>query len=136
LYDAADAAGLLIWQDLPLQWGMQRSVKEPARRLARATVDRLAHHPSVAIWCAHHEPWVADPASWRSGRPGALRQQRRRDVIAQIRPSWNRTVLDRSVSLVLEKSDGSRPVVAHAGAIAPVTPAARTSASTHSTART
>jgi beta-mannosidase len=115
LYEAADTAGLLIWQDLPVQWGMQRGVKEPARRLARAAVDLLAHHPSVAIWCAHHEPWVADPASWRAGRPGELRRQRRRDVLAQLRPSWNRTVLDRAVSLVLDKSDGSRPVVAHSG---------------------
>ncbi len=113
LYDAADAAGILVWQDLPLQWGLQRGAKEPARRMARAAVDALGHHPSIAVWCAHHEPWVADPATRRAAdRRG---RQRVRSVAAQALPSWNRSVLDRSVALVLEKSDGSRPVLAHAG---------------------
>ena len=30
LYDAADEAGLLLWQDLPLQWGYARSVRKQA----------------------------------------------------------------------------------------------------------
>ena len=29
LYDAADELGLLVWQDLPLQWGYARSVRTP-----------------------------------------------------------------------------------------------------------
>ncbi len=115
LYEAADDAGILVWQDLPIQWGVQRAAKEPARRLARAAVDRLAHHPSIAVWCAHHEPWVADPASRRNADRRDRRRLRRRAITAQVLPSWNRSVLDRSVALVLDKSDGSRPVVAHAG---------------------
>ncbi len=104
--------GILVWQDLPLQWGLQRAAKEPARRIARAAVDALGHHPSIAVWCAHHEPWVGDPATRRG--PDA-RRRGLRTAMAQALPSWNRSVLDRSVALVLEKSDGSRPVVAHAG---------------------
>ncbi|MCD9625572.1 hypothetical protein [Rhabdothermincola salaria] len=115
LYAAADAAGILLWQDLPLQWGLQRSAKAPARRLARAAVDLLAHHPSIAVWCAHHEPWVGDPATTRTEGPRATRRRRLRTVAAHALPSWNRTVLDRSVALVLRESDGSRPVVAHSG---------------------
>ena len=30
LYDAADELGLLVWQDLPLQWGYARSVRRQA----------------------------------------------------------------------------------------------------------
>jgi beta-mannosidase len=115
LYDAADAAGLLVWQDLPLQWGLQRVAKGPARRLARTAVDLLAHHPSIGVWCAHHEPWVADPRTRRDGSPAARRRRRLRRITAQALPSWNRSILDRAVALVLEKSDGSRPVIAHSG---------------------
>jgi beta-mannosidase len=35
LYDAADEAGMLLWQDLPLQRGYSRSVRAQARRQAR-----------------------------------------------------------------------------------------------------
>ena len=115
LYEAADRTGMLLWQDLPIQWGMQRGAKEPARQLARASVDRLAHHPSIAIWCTHHEPWVGDPASQRVVRRWARPRRRAAVVATHLLPTWNRTVLDRSVSLVLDRSDGSRPVVAHAG---------------------
>ena len=115
LYAAADAAGILLWQDLPLQWGLRRSAKGPARRLARAAVDLLAHHPSIAVWCAHHEPWVGDPATAREEGPRSARRRRLRTVAAHALPSWNRTILDRSVALVLRESDGSRPVIAHSG---------------------
>lgn len=115
LYDAADRAGLLLWQDLPVQWGMQRGAKGPARVLARAAVDRLAHHPSVAVWCAHHEPWIHDPGTERALAARGTRRRLARRVVDQVRPSWNRTVLDRSLALVLDKSDGSRPVITAAG---------------------
>ncbi len=60
LYDAADGQGLLLWQDLPLQWGYARSVRAQARRQAREAVDLLAHHPSVVMWCGHNEPLAID----------------------------------------------------------------------------
>ena len=115
LYDEADRLGILIWQDLPLQWTHQRSVAKAARRVARAAADQLAHHPSVFVWNAHHEPWAGDPRSWRSGGADARGRHRLRMLAAQILPSWNRTLLDRSVSETLEASDGTRPVLAHSG---------------------
>ena len=60
LYDAADAAGLLLWQDLPLQWGYARGTRKEAVRQARRMVDLLGHHPSIALWCAHNEPLAID----------------------------------------------------------------------------
>ena len=97
LYDAADAAGILVWQDLPLQWGLQRAAKEPARRIARAAVDALGHHPSIAVWCAHHEPWVGDPATRRD--PGTRRRAEcDRPWRRPSRPGTEASSIDRSPS--------------------------------------
>ena len=41
LYAAADRAGLLLWQDLPLQWGYARGTRKQAARQAREAVDLL-----------------------------------------------------------------------------------------------
>ncbi len=117
VYDAADAAGLLLWQDLPLQWGYHRSVRKQARRQARLAVDVLAHHPSVFLWCGHNEPMAIDI------EPTALADPKRRVVLGlrglaqQMLPTWNKSVLDRSVKRVLEACDGSRPVVPHSGVL-------------------
>ena len=104
LYDTADELGMLIWQDLPVRGVMSRSAAGEARRQAREAVDLLGHRPSVAVWCAHDDPFPrkrrrsATPAAWR-----------------RLGPSWNRDVLDRRLGRVLSRCDGSRPVLAHAG---------------------
>lgn len=115
LYEEADRLGILIWQDLPLQWALLRQTKPAARRVARWMVDQLAHHPSILVWNAHHEPWAGDPASWRSGTGRDRRAMRLRMIAAQVLPSWNRTLLDRSVADTLASSDPSRPVLAQSG---------------------
>jgi beta-mannosidase len=117
LYDAADELGMLVWQDLPLQRKYARSVRRQANRMGSEVVDLLGHHPSIVVWCGHDEPvaMTRDP-----GRPidaGTVT----RYVTAQELPTWNRTILDRSVKRALEKSDSSRPVVAHSG-VAPHPP--------------
>ena len=117
LYDAADEAGLLLWQDLPLQWGYARGIRKQAVRQAAAAVDLLGHHPSIAIWCGHNEPMAIenDPTMW--GEPKALRRMAAAAAAAQELPTWNKTVLDRSVKRALEKADGTRPVIAHCGVL-------------------
>jgi len=102
VYDAADELGMLIWQEMPLRGVMARSVRGQAVRQAREMVDHLSHHPSVAVWCTHDEPF-ARPANPPVTPP----------VIGQQRPSWNRAVLDTSVRRVLQRTDGSRPIVIH-----------------------
>jgi beta-mannosidase len=112
LYEAADEAGLLLWQDLPLQWGYARGTRKQAVRQAREAVDLLGHHPSIAIWCAHNEPLTIDV------EPGAdvdLRKVARRTVRGMVLPSWNKNVLDSSLRRALGKADRSRPVLAHSG---------------------
>jgi beta-mannosidase len=118
LYDAADAAGMLVWQDFPLQWGYARSVRRQAVRQAAEAVNLLGHHPSIALWCGHNEPIALDVGA---DAPFDVRAQARRFVIGQELPTWNKTILDRWVKRAFEKADESRPVVAHSG-IAPHPP--------------
>jgi beta-mannosidase len=117
LYNAADEAGLLIWQDLPLQWGYSRTVRHQARRQAREAVDLLAHHPSIFVWCGHNEPMALDIEPATLADPGRRRRLFARMAAAQALPTWNRTLLDRAVKTVLERNDGTRPVVAHSGVL-------------------
>ncbi|HZQ88081.1 MAG TPA: hypothetical protein VFA83_24750 [Acidimicrobiales bacterium] len=113
LYEAADRHGLLLWQDLPLQWAYARSVRKEAVRQARQAVNLLGHHPSVAVWCGHNEPLAVSPGD--DGAPGA--RVAARFAVLQALPTWNKTVLDASISRALERADPSRPVVAHSGVL-------------------
>lgn len=115
LYDAADEAGLLLWQDMPLQWGYHRSIRQEARREARELVDLLAHHPSIFVWCGHNEPMAIDVQPTTITDPSARNKLLRRAFIGQFLPAWNKSVLDHSIKRVIEKTDGSRPVVPHSG---------------------
>lgn len=114
LYEAADELGMLIWQDLPLQWGYARSVRKQAVAQAREAVDQLGHHPSVAVWCGHNEPLTLDIEPGRSPTLSALALKY---FAGQQLPSWNRSILDRWVKRSLEHNDDSRPVVAHSGVL-------------------
>lgn len=61
-YQACDEAGLLVWQDFPLQWGYTDSPEfhDEAQRQATAMVRQLDRHPSVIAWSLHNEPpWDA-----------------------------------------------------------------------------
>ena len=118
LYDAADDAGMLVWQDFPLQWGYDRTVRRRAVRQAAEMVDLLGHHPSIALWCGHNEPFTLDI---EPGKETELRKVAVRFVAGHELPSWNKTILDRWVKRSLEVADPSRPIVAHSG-VAPHPP--------------
>ncbi|GAB4477530.1 MAG: glycoside hydrolase family 2 TIM barrel-domain containing protein [Anaerolineae bacterium] len=68
-YEACDRAGLLVWQDFPLQWGYVDTPEfhAEAERQIIAMVNLLYSHPSIAVWCCHNEspsdtPWMAEEA--------------------------------------------------------------------------
>ena len=113
LYDAADEAGLLLWQDFPLQWGYARGIRKTAVSQARAMVDELGHHPSIALWCAHNEPLALDMQPGEPLAPAKLA----RAAVSMFLPSWNKDVLDRSISHALRKADPTRPVDPHSGVL-------------------
>ena len=104
VYAAADEAGLLLWQDVPLQWGYARGARKPAAAQARSLVDLLGHHPSVVVWCGHNEPYPGPPSE--PEEPTAKWRNRAQLLL----PSWNKDVLDRSVARAL-RQDPTRPVV-------------------------
>ncbi len=67
-YQACDEAGLLVWQDFPLQWGYtdEPAFAAEAVRQAVAMVDVLFNHPSIIVWSLHNEPpWDADWMRYR-----------------------------------------------------------------------
>ncbi len=110
LYEAADQAGMLIWQDLPLHRGYARGIRHQATRQAIAAVDQLGHHPSIALWCGHNEPFARDY------EPSWLKLSLRHAASQQL-PTWNRTILDRAIKRVLEKADHTRLVMAYSGVL-------------------
>ncbi len=112
-YDAADEAGLLVWQDFPLQWGYARGLRREASRQAVAMVDLLGHHPSVALWCAHNEPIAVDanPGEPLDASTGG------RLLASMALPTWNKDVLDRSVARAIRRADPSRFVDRHSGIV-------------------
>ena len=133
LYDAADAAGLLLWQDLPLQWGYARGTRKEAVRQAREMVDLLGHHPSIALWCAHNEPLAIDL------QPGDAIRARdvARTAASMFLPTWNKDVLDRSIARALHKADpdaGGEPALRRAARASAAAVPTRTSTSAGTTA--
>jgi len=69
-HTACDRAGLLVWQDFPLQWGYsdEPDFQDEAGRQMRAMVALLYNHPSIVAWCCHNEsPW---DAPWMAGAVG------------------------------------------------------------------
>ncbi len=112
LYDRADRLGLLLWQDLPLQW-RYGPVRRQAAAQARQLVDLLGHHPSIAVWCGHNEPLGPVRSGQAKLAPAGIVRRASRQAL----PDVGALRLDRSVRRALERSDGSRSVVAHSGVL-------------------
>ncbi len=72
LHDAADEAGLLVWQDLPLTGPGGYDIGR-ARELATALVSEYGHHPSVAVYGVHDDPRRPFADGVGSGRLGRYR---------------------------------------------------------------
>ncbi|WP_129673736.1 glycoside hydrolase family 2 protein [Candidatus Chloroploca sp. Khr17] len=108
-YEAANEAGILLWQDFPLQWLYASSILEEARRQVRVMVHQLGSHPSVAIWCMHNESFLiedtADESIWTR-----IKMQ-----LSVFGPNWNRNVMDTQLKALVEQEDPTRPVVRSSG---------------------
>ena len=115
LYKAADEAGLLIWQDLPLAGEYAAAARKPAQSMARAAVDAIGHHPSVSVWCAHEEP-NGPPLPEPQGDLDPLAVIGKH-LTKHILPSWSRSVLDPLVRRQLRHTDPSRAVITRSGSL-------------------
>ncbi len=104
LYEAADRAGMLLWQDFPLQWTYRKEVLPVAREQIAGMVRLLYNHPSIALWCCHNEPiHIVDTKD--------------EDIVSMARTafsifgwSWNRDVMDVALAEVARAEDPSRYV--------------------------
>ena len=58
LYEVADEMGLMIWQDVPLQWGYDDSAAfaDNAARQTREMVEQFGNSPAIIAWGGHNEP--------------------------------------------------------------------------------
>ena len=113
LYEAADRAGMLLWQDLPMRGEVKRSIQSNAIEAAHRLVDKLGAHPSIVVWCAHY-----DPTGTSTGRSPLTAIPSRRSVFSVAKqqiPTWTKSVLDRLVGRAFNRADGSRPVVQGSG---------------------
>lgn len=63
LYRQADEMGMMIWQDVPLQWGYNDSdaFAENAARQTREMVEQFGNSPAVVVWGGQNEPPFNSP---------------------------------------------------------------------------
>lgn len=109
LYEAADEAGVLLWQDMPLQWYYAPSVLPEAGRQVRQMIRLLYNHPSVVVWCMHNEPMhIKDPAD---ERPLTLL----RIGFSVFFWNWNRDVMDNELKRIAQEEDCTRPSIRSSG---------------------
>lgn len=93
-YQAADEAGILVWQDFPLQWGYTDAPAfvDEALRQMRDMVELLYNHPSIVVWCAHNEspwdaPWMADRVPSYDPRQNKRLDQRLQALARELDPT-------------------------------------------------
>ena len=57
LYDLCDEMGMLIWQEMPLQWGYSHTetIRQDVLAVVRETMLQTRQHASVAGWSAWNE---------------------------------------------------------------------------------
>lgn len=62
-YQECDRAGILVWQDFPLQWGYVDTPEflAEATKQGEEMINLLYNHPSIIAWSLHNEPpWDSD----------------------------------------------------------------------------
>lgn len=110
LYDAADEAGILLWQDFPMQWLYARSVLPQALRQAQEMVRLLQLHPSIVLWCMHNEPLHVDDTS----KEPFFRVLK---TYWSLLFSWNRDVMGTQLVAAVRALDPVRTIVRASGEI-------------------
>ncbi len=64
-YETCDEMGILVWQEFPMSIGVYWGTPEFLQVVeseGRAIIERLRHHPCIALWCGGNELFF--PISW------------------------------------------------------------------------
>jgi len=101
-YEAADRAGLLVWQDFPLQWSYKKEVLPIAVDQASKMARLLYNHPSVGIWCCHNE------AIYLVDTKDEDLANLTKSAFSIFFYSWNRDVMDVELLKAIASEDPSR----------------------------
>ncbi len=88
-YQECDRRGILIWQDLPFQWGYWTGPDLITRSssIAKRFVHKLYNHPSIILWCCHSESRYHDYNKLDIVLENVVRK------IDSQRPVWRNSVL-------------------------------------------
>lgn len=113
-YQFCAEAGIVIWQDFPLDKKYDHNVTGLALHQVRSMVATLRNEPAVCFWSCHNEPY-APPHQQRGGATGfgAILG----NLLRNIRPSWNKDILDPRLQEAILQLDQSRPVIPHSGVL-------------------
>jgi len=59
-YKACDEAGILVWQDFPLQWSYEETDEFAQNAVSQIEdmIDQFYNHPSICVWCCQNEPSI------------------------------------------------------------------------------
>ncbi len=71
-YNLCDEMGILVWQDFTYGCSYYPDTgeyAEAAKREATASVKRLRHHASLALWCGNNENLTMYEGNWTGTRP-------------------------------------------------------------------
>lgn len=71
LFDEADRRGILLWAEMPFNWGMypdNERYRAGVVQLAEHMVATLKHHPSIFLWCGGNESIMGAEVDHPGGR--------------------------------------------------------------------
>jgi beta-mannosidase len=98
-YEACDKAGILVWQDFPLQWSYEESDEFVQNAVSQIgdMIEQFYNHPSISVWCCHNEPstnrYTLDPLLYLTAK--AKDSTRYIDIASDFAyhpyPGWYRT---------------------------------------------
>lgn len=113
-YQLCAEAGIAIWQDFPLDKKYDHNITGLALHQVRSMVATLRNEPAVCFWSCHNEPYAL-PQQQRGGATGfgAILS----NLLRNIRPSWNKDILDARLQEAILQLDQSRPVIPHSGVL-------------------
>lgn len=104
--------GIAIWQDFPLDKKCERNITGVALHQVRALVTTLRNETAICFWSCHNEPYLShnERPSSVGGLAGFMV-----DLFKNVKPSWNKDVLDLRLQEAILQLDSSRPALPHSG---------------------